>query len=166
MKITNNTVSMVVEEAIGKDAIQIVDYLKDRKNISDFKIAEGTQMNIQLVRNLLYQLNALNMVTYIRKKDRLKGWYISYFTFNKRAVKDVIERMRKEKIEKFEERLKNEEEGMLFFICPNLCVRLDIDSAMRYDFHCPECGTLLTQQDNHKTKEHLKMKIKELEIAG
>ena len=31
---------------------------------------------------------------------------------------------------------------------------------------CPECGRLLTQQDNQKTKEHLKTKIKELEVAG
>lgn len=166
MKVTTNLVNQVVEETVGKDAINIVDYLKDKKNISDFRIAEGTSMNIQLVRNLLYQLHSYNMVTYIRKKDRQKGWYISYFTFNKRAIKDVMEKLRRDKLERFKERLKSEEEGMLFFICPNLCSRLDMISALHYDFHCPECGSLLNQQDNEKTKVHLKQKIKELEIAG
>jgi transcription initiation factor TFIIE subunit alpha len=166
MKITNNLIHNVVEETIGKDAIAIVSYLKDRKNISDFKIAESTDMNIQVVRNLLYRLNSLNMVTYIRKKDRLKGWYISYFTFNKKAIKDVMEKVRREKLDKFKERLENEENGKLFFICSNLCARLGIDEAMYFDFKCPECGRLLTQQDNQKTKEHLKIKIKELEVAG
>jgi transcription initiation factor TFIIE subunit alpha len=166
MKITNGIIEKVVEEAVGKDALSIVTYLKERKNISDFKIAENTEMNIQLVRNLLYQLQSLNMVTYIRKKDRIKGWYISYFTFNKKAIKDVIEKMRKDQLEKYEERLKNEEQGILFFICPNLCIRRDMNEALKFDFHCPECGTLLTQQDNAKTKDHIKQKIKELQVAG
>jgi transcription initiation factor TFIIE subunit alpha len=166
MKITNTVVNNVVEETVGKDAVKIVDYLKDRKNISDFKIAESTKLNIQLVRNLLYQLNAWNMVTYMRKKDRLKGWYISYFTFNRAAIKDVMEKIRKDKLEKFQERLENEESGKVFFICSNLCSRLDIDAALQFDFKCPECGKLLNQQDNTKTKEHLKQKIKELQIAG
>ncbi len=166
MRITDNLIQDVVEETVGKEAVAIVSYLKNKKNISDFKIAEGTDMNIQMVRNLLYRLNSLNMVTYIRKKDRQKGWYISYFTFNKPAVKDVVDKLKKDKLERYKERLENEENGKLFFICSNLCSRLNIDEAMYYDFKCPECGRLLTQQDNSKTKEHLKLKIKELEIAG
>jgi transcription initiation factor TFIIE subunit alpha len=166
MKITNNLINNVVEETVGREAISIVGYLKNRKNISDFKIAESTDLNIQMVRNLLYRLNSLNMVTYIRKKDRQTGWYISYFTFNKKAIKDVMEKVKRDKLDKFKERLENEENGKLFYICSNLCTRLNIDDAMSYDFKCPECGKLLAQQDNEKTKEHLKQKIKELEIAG
>jgi transcription initiation factor TFIIE subunit alpha len=166
MKITNTVVNNVVGETVGADAVKIAEYLKDRKNVSDFKISEGTKLHIQMVRNLLYQMNAWNMVTYIRKKDRQKGWYISYFTFNRTAIKDVMEKVRKDKLDRFQERLESEEAGKMFFICSNLCSRLDIDAALQYDFHCPECGKLLNQQDNTKTKEHLKQKIKELQIAG
>ncbi len=165
-RITNTVVKNIIEETVGPEAVKIADYLKDKKNVSDFKISEGTKLNIQMVRNLLYKMNAWNMVTYIRKKDRLKGWYISYFTFNKAAIKDVMEKVRKDKLEKFQERLDAEEAGKIFFICSNLCSRLDMDAALQYDFKCPECGKLLNQQDNTKTKEHLKQKIKELQVAG
>ena len=166
LRITDSIVKNVVEETVGTDAVKIASYLKDRKNVSDFKISEGTKLHIQMVRNLLYRMNAWNMVTYIRKKDRQKGWYISYFTFNKAAIKDVMEKIRREKLEKYQERLENEEAGKVFFICSNLCTRLDMDGALQFDFHCPECGKLLNQQDNTKTKEHLKQKIKELQVAG
>lgn len=165
-RITDTIVKRVVEETVGPDAVKIADYLKDKKNVSDFKISDGTKLNIQVVRNLLYKMNAWNMVTYMRKKDRLKGWYISYFTFNKAAIKDVMEKIRREKLEKYQERLQNEEDGKMFFICSNLCSRLDMDTALQYDFKCPECGKLMNQQDNTKTKEHIKQKIKELQIAG
>jgi transcription initiation factor IIE alpha subunit len=40
---------------------------------------------------------------------------------------------------------------------------LDFDQATEFEFKCPECGTLLQQQENVRTIEHLKEKIQELE---
>ena len=166
MRLTNQMIKDAVIEAVGKEALPIVEYLKNRRNISDFKIAEKTDMRIQRVRSLLYQLHANNVVSYIRKKDVVKGWYISYFTFNKKGTKDLIEKLRKQNIEKYKQRLEVEENGNLFFICPNLCVRLNLDNSTEFEFHCPECGTLLKQQDNERTIVHIKEKIRELEVAG
>ncbi|MFH1399539.1 MAG: hypothetical protein ABIG95_05500 [Candidatus Woesearchaeota archaeon] len=165
MRVTNQTMYDIVEEVIGKDAVAIIEYLKDRKNISDFKIAEKVNMNMQQVRNLLYQLHAHNLVRYIRKKDRVKGWYISYFTFNKEGIKDLIDKVKAEKLEVYRQRLEKEASGKLFFMCPNFCVRLDFDQSIELDYKCPECGSLLKQQDNAKTIDKLKEKIAELEAS-
>jgi transcription initiation factor TFIIE subunit alpha len=103
-------------------------------------------------------------VTYNRKKDRQKGWYISYWTFNRKRVKDILASTKKEEIAKLSERLLKEEINQnSYFICPNLCMRLDFEQATDLDYKCPECGQLLRHLDNSKTIRHLREKIKELE---
>ena len=164
-KITNKKIFELVGEVVGDDAVRVVEYLKDRQNISEFKIAEKTNSEIHMIRNILYRLHNQHLVTYKRKKDRQKGWYISYWTFNKRRVKDLVSHLKIQKISRFKERLEKEEKNRgFFFLCKNACVRMDFDQATEYEFKCPECGTLLDQHDNTKTIETLREKIKELEI--
>jgi len=164
MVLTNKKIYGLINEIAGERAVPIVEYLKDRKNVSEFIIADKVKMDMQTTRNLLYTLNSYNVATYIRRKDRKKGWYISYWTFNRKRVKDLIEKLRKDKVSKLHERLKKEEDNKgNFFICTKACARLDFERATEFEFKCPECGILLHQQDNTKTIEHIKERIKELE---
>lgn len=164
MILTNKKLFEVVGDLIGESGVDIVKYLKDRRNISEFVIAEKTKLDMQSTRHILYKLNDLNIATYTRKKDRKKGWYISYWTFNKKRVKDLITKLKKERLEKLREQLMREEEHHgNFFICTRACARLDFDQATESQFKCPECGSLLNQQDNTKTIINIKEKIKELE---
>jgi len=71
-----------VESIAGKDAVKLLGLLKERENISEFKLAEDLKININQVRNLLYKLNAYNFVYSTRRKDKDKGLYIYYWTFN------------------------------------------------------------------------------------
>ncbi len=164
MKITNTKVQDTVKEVIGEDSIKIIDYLKDKKNVSDFKIAEKVDRDIHEVRNILYRLYNYNLVTYYRKKDRQKGWYISYWTFNKKRVKELLDKTTKEKLERFSTRLKEEEANFgNFYLCPNACVRVGFEKAVDLEYRCPECGNILNHQDNTKTIDFLRSKIKELQ---
>lgn len=164
MTLTNKKIEETIIEIAGDTAIKIVEFLKDKKNISEFIIAEKTKLDMQTTRNTLYKLNGHNVATYIRKKDRKKGWYISYWTFNRKGVKDVIENLKKRKLESLKDRLKKEEESKgNFFICRKACARMDFDQATEFEFKCPECGDLLNQQDNTKTIDNLKELIKEIE---
>ena len=119
---------------------------------------------MQTVRNTLYKLHTHHLATYIRKKDRQKGWYISYWTFNKPRVKELVKNMMKQQLDKLKERLDKEEKNKgIFFICSKACAKLDFDQATEFEFKCPECGTLLQQQENARTIEHLRGKIREIE---
>jgi len=163
MRVTNQIVYDITKEVVGEDAVKIVQFLKDKKNISEFKIAEKIKTEINQIRNILYRLHTHNLVTYIKKKDRQKGWYISYWTFNRKRVKDLIGQLRKSKLAKYKERLKKELANRdNFFMCSSACVRLGFHDATEFNFKCPECGKLLNQQDNSKTIEILKKNIKEL----
>ena len=163
MRITNNKIYETVGEIVGEDSLKVVEFLKDKKNISDFKIAEKVNSDIHEIRNILYRLYNHNLVSYYRKKDRQKGWYISYWTFNKKRVGDLMKNLYFSKIEKFSNRLEEEESNKgNIFLCPNACVRLNFEKATDVEFKCPECGSILNHQDNEKTISFLKNKIKEL----
>lgn len=167
MKITNNKVYEVVKEVVGEDSIKVVQFLKDKKNISDFKIAEKVKADIHEIRNILYRLYNHNLVTYYRKKDRQKGWYISYWTFNKKRINDLMVQLHYSKIAKFTERLKVEEANRgNFYLCPNACVRVNFEKATDFGFKCPECGSILNLQDNSKTIEFLQSKIDDLKKSN
>lgn len=166
MVLTNKKIYGLINEIAGEKAVPIIEYLKDRKNVSEFLIADKVKLDMQTTRNLLYTLNSYNVATYIRRKDRKKGWYISYWTFNRKRIKELMDKLRKEKLVKLQERLRKEEANRdNFFICSKACTRLDFEQATEFEFKCPECGGLLNQQDNTKTIEYIKEKINELETA-
>ena len=120
-----------------------------------------------IIRNLLYRLNSDNLATYIRKKDRQKGWYISYWTLNTKRFHEVSEKLSVVRLEKLKEKLNREQEyreGL--YICPNLCTRMNFEHAMEQNYKCPECGRILNPQDNSRTIEHLKTMIAEMEATA
>jgi len=167
MKVTNGKIFDTVKEVVGEDSLKVVEFLKDKKNISDFKIAEKTNTDIHQIRNILYRLYNHNLVSYYRKKDRQKGWYISYWTFNKKRIKDLMSTVRREKYERFSERLQVEEANRdNFYLCPNACTRINFDIATEHDFRCPECGTILNHQSNGKTIDFLKTQIKQMKMTN
>ena len=167
MRITDTKIYETVKEVVGEDSIKVVEFLKDKKNISDFKIAEKVKTDIHEIRNILYRLYNHNLVTYYRKKDRQKGWYISYWTFNKKRVGDLMKDVHYSKIDKFTQRLREEEANQgNIYMCPNACVRVNFDKATDFEFKCPECGNILNHQDNEKTIKFLRNRVRELKMTN
>lgn len=164
LKLTKPTKKMteeVVAELVGDHAMPIIDFLKGKTKISEFIIAEELELEINETRNILYKLLEHNIVSFLRKKDRIKGWYICYWDFNEHMIPQLQKKMNKQKLEKMEDRLTNEQ-TYTFFMCQNACSRMDFDKSMEFNFKCPECGNLMHQQDNQRTVEFLKDRIKEL----
>jgi transcription initiation factor TFIIE subunit alpha len=151
----------VVTELVGEHALPIIEFLRGKTKISEFIIAEELEMEINETRNILYKLLEHNIVSFIRKKDRIKGWYICYWDFNEHMIPQLERKLHVQKLEKMEERLTHEQSGT-FYMCQNACSRMDFDRAMEFEFKCPECGSLMHQQDNGRTIEFLKDRVKEL----
>jgi transcription initiation factor TFIIE subunit alpha len=161
---SQETVYNTIAEMVGEDVLIVVKYLKGKKNISEFQIAEALELEVNKTRNILYRLHTHHIVTYHRKKDRIKGWYISYWTLNPKRMQQLVDELNQKKLAMLREKLTKEEQNTnSFFLCPQFCIRVDFDQATEFGFKCPECGSLLAQQDNSKTIANLKQKIKELE---
>ncbi|MBL7050552.1 hypothetical protein ISS04_00125 [Candidatus Woesearchaeota archaeon] len=159
MRLSNKIIEYVVGEVAGENALSIVNYLKNKKNISEFKIAEVLEKDIKEVRVLLYKLVNFNLVSSIRKKDKKKGWYIYYWTLNTDQIKYLLVDLKKKKLEKLNERLEREH-GSLFFTCENKCMRLNFDQSTNFEFKCPECGLLMNQENNKDIIKKLEEEIK------
>ncbi|MBI4154142.1 hypothetical protein HY501_02300 [Candidatus Woesearchaeota archaeon] len=161
-KITNKQLDEMISLLAGDDILPLVTLLKNKENVSEFKIAESLNITVNQVRNMLYRLYKHNLVEFTRKKDKKKGWYIYYWTLNLKNARDILINFKRKQLQDFRERL-GQEEVEVFFVCPNRCKRLNLESAMEFDFKCQECGTLMDKQDNVRTIENIKQRIIELE---
>jgi len=146
MKVSDKLVEEVVAQVAGQDVIELVKILKDKKNISEFKLAEHAHQEINAIRNQLYRLYDSSLVSFTRKKDKQKGWYIYYW----------------KRLEKLRERLTKEKANQ-YFLCTNACIRLNFEQSTDFSYKCPECANLLNQQDNSKTIEHIEQEIRDLQ---
>ena len=166
VKPLNNKITEVVKAAAGEDAIKLVRIMANGRNVSEFRIVRSTRLDIQRVRNLLYKLHSSNLADYKRVKDNAKGIYVSYWTFNKAIVNELFSRLHQEKLQRFRERLEVETGNINgFFICPAACSRADFIKAEQQNFRCAECGQLLAQDDNTRTIDVLREKIREMEAV-
>ena len=162
MKLSNKIMEATIAEVAGEDVLPIVHFLKNKKNISEFKIAEAIKKEINKTRNMLYKLQEANLVSFIRKKDKKKGWYIYYWTFKPKMIKHIVISLKKEKLAKLKDRLLREKSSH-FFICQNKCIRLDFDQAINFDFKCPECGEIMNQENNLENINLVEEEIKKIE---
>ena len=162
MKLTKKIIEGVVTEVAGEDVLPLVKALKNRKNISEFKLAENIAKEVNETRNMLYRLYDANLVSFIRKKDKKKGWYIYYWTFNSRRVKDLFSQLKKRKLGNLKNRLKREEANN-FFSCQDTCMRLDFEQATGFNYKCPECGALMYEEDNKEKIDSIKKEVLVLE---
>lgn len=156
----------LVKEVAGLDVIPLIRLILGKSDVNEFKIAEQLGITVNQVRNMLYRLGAYNLVDFTRKKDKRKGWYIYYWTFDLRKAHDLILSLKHKKLHFLMKRLEKEKTDV-FLKCVNECVRLDTANAMEYDFRCPECGELLTKEDAEKNIEGVNKEIEKtkLEIA-
>ncbi len=158
MKMTDKLLDELMVELIGEDSLKLIKLIKSRFNVSEFLIAEKLKISINQVRNILYRLQNYNLVTFTRKKDKKKGWYIYYWTFNIKRARELLLESKKNKLERFNKRLERELHNT-FFVCPNSCIRMDEDTAMGYEYKCQECGTILVREDNSKIIDQIKKEI-------
>ncbi|MFA5887400.1 MAG: hypothetical protein WC852_01680 [Candidatus Nanoarchaeia archaeon] len=159
--LTTTEIDDLVVNFAGEDVLPLVTLLKGKENVSEFVIADRLNVTVNQVRNMLYRLHKSNLVTFTRKKDKKKGWYIYYWTLAMKNIKDALFNQKKKQLAEFHEKLAKENTGK-FYVCPVKCARLTMEDAMEADFHCPECGQLLTEQDNKRTIENLDRRIAEL----
>jgi|APSaa5957512535_1039671.scaffolds.fasta_scaffold33235_3 transcription initiation factor TFIIE subunit alpha len=159
MRFTSKKVEEVITRILHDDGLDLLKVLKGKENVSEFDIAKKMKRDIKVVRRMLYLLYNNNLVTFTRKKDKQKGWYVYYWTIDVAQVKFNYIKDKKELLLRMQGILEKEQKE-LFFVSPDGGVRLNFDDAMEYDFHCPETGELMQQDDNTQRIISLQARIK------
>ncbi|MBS3169646.1 hypothetical protein J4210_04110 [Candidatus Woesearchaeota archaeon] len=162
MRFTPQKIEEILVALLGLEGTPLVKELIGKANVSEFDLATRTKKDIKIIRKQLYILHNYNLVGFTRKKDKQKGWYIYYWTLLPESIKFNYYKMKRNLLEKLKMQLE-EEKKELFFICSTVCVRLNFDQAMDFEFRCPECGELLDQDHPEERVKQLQKKIDELE---
>jgi transcription initiation factor TFIIE subunit alpha len=155
-------IEYIISETFGPGALPIALYLNGKENISEFVIANDLSIEIHRARQILYKLLEDNIVIFIRKKDKLKGWYICYWSLNEVEFQYIIRKIKKNKLNKLKTRLE-QETNEDFYMCKNACTRMDFDNSFEINFKCPDCGEIMHLQSSKRTIQFLKEKVAKLE---
>jgi len=163
MDLTQEKIEQLAVQVGGELAVQIARFLLENgENISEFLIAEKLEVPINGIRKTLYILQENNLVTSMRKKDKKKGWYIYYWTFDTIQAGTLITRMKSERIKNLKRRL-DIEQNSNYLTCSRKCMRLTFERALENNFACPECNDILKEVDNAVKVDSIRKELEFLE---
>jgi transcription factor E len=159
----------IVENLINKQAVPIVDLLVGKKDVNEFLIAKKLEMTINQTRNILYKLSDYGLVSFIRKKDKKKGWYIYFWTLNVYQSLNFLETKLKEELSQLELQLKNRKEKR-YFVCKTCSIEMTEEAALANNFICQECEDVYELSNNKEVIEQIGKDIdsikKEIELVS
>jgi transcription initiation factor TFIIE subunit alpha len=163
MDLTQEKIGQLAVQVGGELSVEIVQFLLENgENVSEFLIAEKLEVPINAIRKTLYILQDSNLVTSMRKKDKKKGWYIYYWTFDSIQAKTLILKMKEERMNNLKRRL-DLEQNSKYFTCKRKCMRLTFERALENNFSCSECATILHEVDNSVKVKLIKEELELLE---
>jgi len=148
----------IVSDIAGKQAVEIVDLLVGKKDVNEFIIAKKLKLTINQTRNILYKLSDSGLVSFIRKKDKRKGWYIYFWTLNSLKSLELLENRLLQEIRELENQLKNRKIRRFYF-CKTCNVEVGEETALLNDFTCQECGEVYSLAENNSVIKELTTQI-------
>ena len=167
-KIRTELLKVIIEDLINKQSSLIIDLIEGKKHVNEFIIAKKLKLTINQTRNILYKLLNYGIVSFTRKKDKKKGWYIYFWTLNPNQAIDLLESNLKKKLESLELQLKNRKETSHYF-CEACSIEVNQETALLNNFTCTECNGVYKLEDNTKIIEEINKEIakvkKELELV-
>ncbi len=148
----------ITKRILGDELYKIIRTIEGKGFVSEYEIAELINKDINSTRHLLYELSHHNLVSSKKEKDKTRGWYIYYWRFHKERLGGFLIRRLKERLERLNESLKREEENT-FFVCEECKIKFTFDQALNFNFKCPECGSVLIEEDKEKEMERIREEI-------
>lgn len=153
-----NLLKTLVEEMAGSGTNPIVEILFEKEDVNEFLIAKKMNLTINQVRNILYKLSAEGLVSFTRKKDKKKGWYIYFWTLNKEKCLRKIEGEFVKKLVELKQTL-SDRENKRYYICKGCAIEVGEEKALESDFSCDECTEVYALVDNTNSIRDIKGKI-------
>jgi transcription factor E len=154
---------------INKQAVPIIDLLIGKKDVNEFLIAKKLNLTINQTRKILYKLSDYGLVSFIRKKDKRKGWYIYFWTLDIYESLKLLEENFKKELADLETQLKERKEKR-YYVCNTCSIEVTEETALMNDFACSECEEVYELADNTEMISQVEKNIsrvqKELEVVS
>ena len=148
-KVLKKFLQDVVSSIAGKLAEEMVNLLNSKKHVNEFIVAKKMDITVNQVRNMLYKLSDYGIVSYIRKKDRRKGWYTYFWRIEPLKSLEVLKDIVGKRISQIKNQISQREKNV-FYICNRCNIEMDEENSLLNNFTCPECGSVFEIRDNSK----------------
>ncbi len=156
-------ISKLARTFVGPVAEPIVIALSERRETTEEWLIKRTGLKLSVIRKVLYELFDVGIVRYRREKEPDTGWFTYYWSLDYENLANVVLRRKKLVLEKLKARLEYEKQNM-FFACPNHPEkRYTFDEAYDHSFKCPECDSVLENQDNSMIIRFIEDLMKKIE---
>lgn len=154
-------IRQLILDVAGETGLKVAENLPLDEKLSEFKLAEALDKEVNSVRSILYKLYNHNFVSYDKRRDEERGWYVYHWRLLEENLIKAKQSKEEEKIKKLEER-KQELENNEFFKC-NKCNReYDFSEALENNFLCDRCDGNLEKVDRSEEIGEIKKEIEEL----
>ena len=150
----------LLNQIAGKHGHEVAKVLSG-KELTDDEVANRTEMRINLVRRILYELYENRLASYRRVRDENSGWYIYYWQLDPERALGYVNTNQRQLLQKLEEQLELEK-NTIYFNCNNECPKMPFEQATENDFKCPKCGGKLESYDNSNVITSLEQRIQSL----
>jgi transcription factor E len=160
--VLNQLLKDIVVLIVGKSAENIVDLLDSDKHINEFIIAKKLGVTINQTRNILYKISDQGLVSFVRKKDKRKGWYTYFWKLEILKALEYLKGVLLNKIEQMNNQI-NSRELKQFYVCELCNVEFNEENALLKDFTCSECGNVFVLKDNAPIIKELRKNISRFE---
>ncbi len=149
-----------IKRISGNQGIVVISNLWG-KELTDEELAKLTDLKINLVRRILYDLYENRIVNYRRSRNESNGWYVYHWHVEIENAMENFQSIQAELLRKLEERLEYERNHM-FFGCKHGCPKITFEEATELEFKCPHCGEALEFMNNEGVVSSLESQIKSL----
>ena len=160
-----NVLKKILKEVViliaGKQVEDIADLLDTKKHVNEFIIAKKLGLTINQTRNILYKISDHGLVSYIRKKDKKKGWYTYFWKIEVLKSLEFMKSDLLKKINQLENKIRSRETKR-FYVCGRCGIEMAEENALACDFTCNECGDILALKDNTKLIREMKKSSEKL----
>ena len=162
--ISGETLDQIAFILGGEEGIMIINAIKNVEEITVEELSEQTEIQINMVRKILYRFYNHSLVTSRRFRDKETGWFIFQWRLQPELIEAFVTGMKQKILKKLQQRLEYELQHE-FYHCENpTCPRITFEDAMDTVFNCPVCGEPLKPLENEKSISFLEGKIGEIEV--
>jgi transcription factor E len=153
----------IIVEFGGAESEKLIDILYKKQNVNEFLIAKKLALTINQTRNMLYKLADSGLVQFIRKKDKKKGgWYTYFWTLKVKRCLLKYEEKLDAGLKQFEEQFKMRQKDRYYY-SPSAELEYTEEEAILNDYTCPETGEVLELKDNSQEVAKIKNEMKKIE---
>ena len=155
-------VQSLIKSVVGEEGIHVVEHLMGVDKADEFEIAEALKEEVNFVRSIMYKMYSQKLVSYTRRRDIERGWYIYTWKILVDKVLLVIINQKENLLNELSDKLDYETNKEQGFHCKKCSIHVDFPKAMEISFSCFACGSMLEPLDNKTKLSTLSKKIEEL----